>query len=378
MSKQERGPLGFGTMRLPVTENGAVDIEAFESMADMFIERGYTYFDTSYVYMGGKSEEAVRRAVVERHPRDSFTIATKLPQFSVTSEQDFGRFFNEQLANCGVDCFDYYLIHAVTNQTYDNSIEKFHLFEQALEEKRAGRIKRLGFSFHDSPQFLDQVLTEHPEVDFVQIIINYFDWDSLFIASKACYEVIRKHGKDVVVMEPVKGGLLANLPEDAERRLREVHPDWSDASWALRFAMSFEGVIAVLPGMSTLEQVDDNTASLEDFTPLTADEKDLLFSIARELRESGPAKTSDFSAFDAEGPSGMPVAAIVDAYNAMMIQGGAGAELNYYFEWRYRNGIFGKGSIIDGMTFTATDGSDITSLVQDADKMQRENALGAV
>lgn len=377
MKEKKRGLLGFGTMRLPVEANGAIDMPLFEAMADMFIDRGYTYFDTSYVYMGGKSESAVKEAVAKRHPRDSFTIATKLPQFSVTSEDDFGRFFNEQLSNCGVECFDYYLIHAVTNQTYDNNITKFRLFEQAQREKEAGRIKHLGFSFHDSPEFLDKVLTDHPEVDFVQIIINYFDWDSYFIASKGCYDVIRKHGKDVVVMEPVKGGLLAKLPEDAEQRLRAVHPDWSDASWALRFAMSFEGVIAVLSGMSTLEQVDDNTSSLEDFDPLTEQEKELLFSIARELRASGPYKTDDFSRFDVEGPRGMPVAAVMDAYNAMMIQGGAGAELNYYYEWRYRNGISGKQSVIDGPILDV-DGSDITDLVRMADDMQRENALGAV
>ena len=377
MPDMKRGPLGFGTMRLPVDADGEVDMPLFEAMADMFIERGYTYFDTSYVYMGGKSEEAVKRAVVERHPRDSFTVATKLPQFSVESEEDFARYFNEQLENCGVDYFDYYLIHAVTNQTYDNNIERFHLFEQAQKEKEAGRIKHLGFSFHDSPELLDEILDAHPEVDFVQVIINYFDWDSLFIDSKGCYEVIRKHGKDVVVMEPVKGGLLANLPKDAEQRLRAVHPDWSDASWALRFAMSFEGVIAVLSGMSTLEQVDDNTASLEDFEPLTEEEKELLLSIARELRASGPYKTDDFSRFDVEGPHGMPVAAVMDAYNAMMIQGGAGAELNYYFEWRYRNGISGKQSVIDGPILDA-DGNDITELVRMADDMQRENALGAV
>lgn len=371
--EQGRGKLGFGTMRLP-ERDGKVDIEQVKQMVDLFLARGYDYVDTSFVYHGGESEPAVREALVKRHPRESFRLATKLPQFMVQSEDDFGRLFEQQLTNCGVDYFDYYLLHDVTNQTYDNNVQRFHLFEQAAREKEAGRIKNLGYSHHDSADMLDKILTEHPEIDFVQIIVNYFDWDAGFIQSRRCYDAIRKHGKRVVIMEPVKGGVLAKVPADVEARMRAMHPDWSPAAWALRFAAGLDGVIAVLSGMSTLAQMEDNTASMSHFAPLTEEERKLLFEAAREMRESGPVGTSDFSRFEGICENGMPVAEILDSYNSMMVQGGAGAELNYYYAWRYRAGIPGKRSWVEG-TVLDRDGNDVTKIVREADDFQIENGL---
>lgn len=371
--EQGRGKLGFGTMRLP-ERDGKVDIEQVKQMVDLFLARGYDYVDTSFVYHGGESEPAVREALVKRHPRESFRLATKLPQFMVQSEDDFGRLFEQQLTNCGVDYFDYYLLHDVTNQTYDNNVQRFHLFEQAAREKEAGRIKNLGYSHHDSADMLDKILTDHPEIDFVQIIVNYFDWDAGFIQSRRCYDAIRKHGKRVVIMEPVKGGVLAKVPADVEARMRAMHPDWSPAAWALRFAAGLDGVIAVLSGMSTLAQMEDNTASMSHFAPLTEEERKLLFEAAREMRESGPVGTSDFSRFEGICENGMPVAEILDSYNSMMVQGGAGAELNYYYAWRYRAGIPGKRSWVEG-TVLDRDGNDVTKIVREADDFQIENGL---
>lgn len=370
------GPLGFGTMRLPELADGEIDIEQVKQMMDLFLARGFDYVDTSYVYHGGKSEEAVRKALVERHPRDSFRLATKLPQFMVQSEGDFSRIFEEQLSKCGVDYFDYYLLHDVTNQTYDDNVQKYHLFEQAAREKAVGRIRNLGYSHHDSAEMLDKILTEHPEIDFVQIIVNYYDWNAGFVQSRACYETIRKHGKKVVIMEPVKGGLLAKAPADIEQRMKELHPDWSPAAWALRFAASLDGVVAVLSGMSTLAQMEDNTSGMAHFALLTDAERDLLFEAARELRESGPVGTADFSRFEGLCGDVMPTAAILDAYNSMMVQGGAGAELNYYYSWRYRAGISGKRSLVEG-TVLDREGNDVTDLLRTADEFQLENAMWA-
>lgn len=374
---REGAPLGFGTMRLPVLGDGAVDIEQFKQMVDAFLEAGYRYFDTSYVYHNGQSEPAVREALVDRYPRESFLLATKLPQFMVKNEGDFERIFEEQLDKCGVGYFDFYLLHDVTNQTYDNNVQRFRLFEHAAEEKRAGRIRHLGYSHHDSAEMLDKILTEHPEIDFVQIILNYFDWDAGFVQSRECYDTIRRHGKQVVVMEPVKGGLLAKAPEGFEQRMRAQHPNWSPAVWALRFAASHEGVLAVLSGMSTPEQVRDNVVGLAGFEPLSESDTALLFEAAAALRASGPVGTADFSRFEGICANGIPAAAILDAYNSMMIQGGAGAELNYCYSWRYRAGIHGKESQVEGPVIDR-EGNDVTELLRTAEQFEAEHGLWAI
>ena len=263
--------LGFGMMRLPVLSGPTdFDYEQLNRMVDAFLDAGYTYFDTSYVYHNGKSEEATRKALVERHPRESFTVATKFPTFMLIPEEKIEETFQRQLDNLGVDYIDYYLLHNIQNVYYDGYdgkggiVKTTHLFDHAKKWKEDGKIRHLGISFHSSAKLLDRVLTEHPEIEFVQIALNPIDWDSELVQAGPCYEVIRKHGRKVVIMEAVKGGGLARLPENAEAVLKAVHPDWSIASWSVRFCLEKEDVIAVLSGMSTLEQVLDNTKTANE------------------------------------------------------------------------------------------------------------------
>ena len=270
--------LGFGLMRLPVTDpgdQGSIDIPMLEQMVDTFLDRGFTYFDTAYMYHSGKSETAIREALVKRHPRDSYTLTTKLPTMYLKEEGDNERFFNEQLEKCGVEYFDYYLLHNLGEENYKLA-QRFNSFQFVQEQKEAGRVKNFGFSFHGSAKLLDEILTAHPEVDFVQLQINYLDWDSDNIQSGLCHQVAVKHGKKIIVMEPVKGGVLASIPESAERLLREADPGMSPASWAVRFAASCENVVMVLSGMSSMEQLLDNTGYMGDFKPLTDGERDVL------------------------------------------------------------------------------------------------------
>jgi len=256
----------------------------------LFIESGFTYFDTSYVYHNGKSEEAARKAVVERYPRDSFTIAAKFPTFSIQSEEEIEPIFEQQLKNLGVDYIDYYLLHNIQTKYYDGIVKKTHLFEHELRWKEEGKIRHPGFSFHSSAKLLDRILTEHPEVEFVQIVVNYLDWDSEFIQARKCYETCRKHGVDVVIMESVKGGALAKLNEEAERILKVAAPDRSIASWAMRFLKDLDGVIACLSGMSSYEQAVDNIDTMKNAGPLSDAEKEALRKALLSFRNSAVVK----------------------------------------------------------------------------------------
>lgn len=263
--------LGFGCMRLPMKKSGTedvIDTEQFNAMIDEYIENGFTYFDTAYMYHDYKSETAVRESLVKRHPREAYTLATKLPVFFLKEAGDNERYFKEQLEKCGVDYFDYYLIHSLSHAHYDMA-EKFGCFSFLQEMKKEGKIRQLGFSYHDDAELLDRILTEHPETDFVQLQINYIDWESEGIQSRKCLEIANKHNKPVVVMEPVKGGTIATVPENAETMFREIQPDMSAASWAIRFAASQPGVFMVLSGMSNLEQLRDNISYMKEFVPLS-------------------------------------------------------------------------------------------------------------
>ncbi len=262
--------LGFGLMRLPLLDPSvatSVDMEQLKQMVDLFLERGFTYFDTAWMYTGFASENAAKEALVVRHPRDSFTLTTKLHAGFFDSLEDRDKIFNAQLEKTGADFFDYYLLHDVEANTYPK-FEKYDCFTWLQEKKRAGLVHHMGFSFHDTPELLDEVLTAHPEMEFVQLQLNYLDWESPWIQSRRNYEVCVKHGKPVIVMEPVKGGSLAKVPSEAEALFRAAEPELSISSWGIRFAASQPNVMMVLSGMSTLQQMEDNTGFMEDFQPL--------------------------------------------------------------------------------------------------------------
>ena len=278
--------LGFGCMRLPI-KNGNyadVDIERFKKMIDDFLSKGFTYFDTAYVYHGGKSEEALRLALVERYPRDKFTVTTKMPMFLVTSTADLERIFNEQLQRLGVEFVDYYWLHALNSAQYEKA-QKLDAFGFIAEKKRQGFIRHIGFSYHDCPELLEKILTEHPEVEYVQLQINYVDMDSPSIAARECYEIATKHNVPVIVMEPLKGGALVNLPQDVEKAYKEFNPGISIASWGIRYAASFDNVLTVLSGMSTEEQLKDNISYMENFVPLSDSEKELVEKAAKIIND---------------------------------------------------------------------------------------------
>ena len=279
---------GFGTMRLPLkdaNDKTSIDLEAFNQMVDAFMEAGFTYFDTAYLYHDEMSESALKKALVDRYPRESFVLADKMPTVIVKSPDDYERYFNNQLERTGAGYFDYYLMHNMGKDRYGKTTE-FGGFEFARKKKEEGLIKKLGFSFHDDAETLEQILCEHPEFDFVQLQINYLDWDNDVIQSRKCYEVATRHNKPVVVMEPVKGGMLANLPENAAALFAAHDATASPASYALRFVASLDNVMMVLSGMSTMEQVLENTRLMNEVKPLTEEEKALLQKVTASINES--------------------------------------------------------------------------------------------
>lgn len=317
--------LGFGMMRLPLLSDDQTDFDYDElnRMVDEFIGNGYTYFDTSYVYHNGKSQEAARKAIVERHPRNSFTIATKFPTMILKTEDQIEPIFQSQLDDLGVDYIDYYLLHIIRTDLYDGIdgkggvVKKTHLFEHEKKWKEEGKIKNMGFSFHSSAALLDRILTEHPEVDFVQIALNAVDCRSEFVQAKECYDVIRKHGKKVVIMESIKGGELAHLPADAEKILRQYEPNLSDASWALRYAQQLDGVIAALSGMSTLDQVKDNVKTANETGPMTPEEKSAYEKAIDLFLTQGPISKEEIEKYRGLTYIGVPVTAILQEYNTL-------------------------------------------------------------
>ena len=279
---EEIKKLGFGLMRLP-QKDGVIDVEQTKKMVDMFLKEGFTYFDTAWAYNG--SEEAIRQALVERYPRDSFQLATKNAAWiNCKTREDAINQFETSLQRTGAGYFDFYLLHNL-GEHRTKSFDDFDMWSFVQDMKKEGKIKHVGFSFHSTPEELEEILKKHPEMEFVQLQINYADWENPAIKSKECYEVARKYGKPVIIMEPVKGGMLANPPEPVAKILKEANPNASYASWAIKFAANLDGVITVLSGMSNIEQMEDNLSYMKDFTKLSEEEKKVLDKAQEELKK---------------------------------------------------------------------------------------------
>lgn len=284
IDKTKMPKLGFGLMRLP-QKDGQIDIPQLMHMVDTYMESGMNYFDTAYVYHGGRSETAIREALVMRYPRDSFYLATKLPAWSMKTLEDRDRIFREQLERTGVDYFDFYLLHSLEEGDNYNTYVDLDCFEWGKQKVKEGKIRHFGFSFHGSPELLDKVLAQHPEVEFVQIQLNYADWNNQVVQSGRLYEVLCKYQMPAIVMEPVKGGFLAKLPAGIEALMKEARPDKSIASWALRFAGSLPGVMTILSGMSAIEQMEDNIKTFRDFEPLSSEEKTIIEAAVKKIQD---------------------------------------------------------------------------------------------
>lgn len=316
--------LGFGFMRLPLLD--ANDPTSFDEaqicrMVDAYLAAGFTYFDTAYMYHSGKSEEMLRKSVVERYPREQFFVADKLPTMFLKEPEDLPRIFAEQLSRTGLQWFDNYLLHCLDQDNYAIA-ERLDGFGFCMEQKRLGKIRNFGFSFHDTAELLDEILTAHPEVDFVQLQINYLDWESEKVQSRRCYETAVRHGKKVIVMEPVKGGNLVSLPADAEARLKEREPALSIPSWAIRFAASLPETTMVLSGMSNLEQLQDNINYMQDFKLLTDAEMNLCLEIGTQL-----AHQNDIACTACHYcTEGCPMKVAIPEYFALMNRGAEQAE----------------------------------------------------
>ena len=280
--------LGFGLMRLPLLDpedERSIDVETVKKMADAFLSAGFTYFDTAACYHDGQSEIAFREAVAKRYPRDAYTITDKLTMFMLETEEDMPGFFAGQLERLGVDFIDYYWLHGLDPNAYPKA-QELHAFDFVRRLKEEGKVKHIGFSFHGDAKMREEILTRYPYLEYVQIQLNYLDWEDPKVQSRLCYETAARHGKPVIVMEPVKGGCLASIPKEAEKLLREHQPDQSTASWAVRFAASPENIMVVLSGMSDEAQMADNISYMKDFRPVSREEITVLEQVRKIIQES--------------------------------------------------------------------------------------------
>ena len=309
--------LGFGLMRLPLLDRKdpkSIDMELLKKMVDTFIARGFTYFDTAWMYCGFSSEKATKEALTSRYPRESYTLATKLHAEYFDSVESREAMFGKQLENTGVDYFDYYLLHDV-NEKHLEVYDSLDCFTWLAEKKAQGLVRHMGFSFHDSPELLDRLLTEHPDIEFVQLQINYLDWESEKVQSRRCYETAVKHGKKVIVMEPVKGGILAQVPAEAAEMFAGRNPAATAASWAVRFAASLENVMVVLSGMSDMAQVLDNTATMTAMEPLNSGERDMRLKAVEIIRSHIEIPCTACSYCTEGCPMGIPIPGYFSLYN---------------------------------------------------------------
>ena len=339
---EEIPKLGFGLMRLPMKDN-AIDLEQTKEMVDRFMEAGFCYFDTPYGYNDGESEKAAKAALVDRYPREKFLLATKLPAWAgAKNKEEAEQMFYTSLERTGAGYFDFYLLHNLGEER-SHFFDDYGIWDFLQERKKEGLIRHLGFSMHDKAEVLDEILTAHPEMEFVQLQINYADWEDPSIESRKCYEVARKHGKPVIIMEPVKGGTLANPPKEVSEVFAAADPEASPSSWAIRFAASLEGVITVLSGMSNVEQMEDNLSYMKDFKPLTAEEQAVVEK-ARDVFNSFPKVPCTACAYCMKGcPKNIAIYGTFQAVNIYnMYNDLAGAKGKY--EWNTSGHGWGKAS----------------------------------
>lgn len=325
--------LGFGCMRLPVldgnTEN--IDDETFCRMIDSYLAQGFCYFDTAYPYHNGNSEKAVKRCLVNRYDREKFLLADKMPVWLAKENPDYEKLLDEQLERCGVSYFDFYLLHAM-NKERAAEVEEKGGFAFMQEMKAEGKVRHIGFSFHDTAEVLDEILTNHPEMEFVQLQINYYDWDSENVQSGKCYETAVRHGVPVIVMEPVKGGTLANIAGEPGEVLRKLDKEASFASYAIRFAASLDNVLLVLSGMSDETQLADNTSYMREFVPLSGEEENAVKRVVEELKKL-PTIACTKCRYCVEGcPKKIVIPDLFDDYN-MVVRFGLSDAVKGKYGW---------------------------------------------
>lgn len=321
--------LGFGLMRLPIKDD-VIDMEQMKKMVDRFLEEGFCYFDTAYGYHNGESEKAIKEALVDRYPREKYLLATKLPAWAgAKSKEEAEQMFYTSLERTGAGYFDFFLLHNL-GEGRSHYFDDYDIWSFLAERKKEGLIKHLGFSMHDKADVLDEILSAHPEMEFVQLQINYADWEDPTIESRKCYEVARKHGKPVIIMEPVKGGTLANPPKEVADVLKQANPTASPSSWAIRFAASLEGIITVLSGMSNLEQMEDNLSYMKAFKPLSEEERKVVEK-AREIYNSFPKVPCTACAYCMKGcPQNIAIYGSFQAYNISSMYGDLKSARNKY------------------------------------------------
>ena len=306
--------LGFGCMRLPM-KNEEVDYNEFKKMIDYYIESGFNYFDTAHGYINGKSEIAIRECLSKRYERNKFILTNKLTDVYFNKEEDLKPLFEKQLECCGVDYFDYYLMHAQNRDNYKQFM-RCKAYEFAKKLKENGKIKHIGISFHDTSDILENILKEHEEIEIVQIQFNYADYNNPSVQSKECYEVCRKYNKDILIMEPVKGGGLVRLPEEAKKEFSKLNSNMSYASYAIRFAASFDGVYKVLSGMSDLEQVKDNISYMKEFKKITEEERKAIDKVSEILKNLGGIPCTSCRYCVAGCPKKIKIPDLFGCYNA--------------------------------------------------------------
>lgn len=334
MDLMKEKKFGFGCMRLPVLnkeDQTSFDYELINKLFDTYLEKGFTYFDTAYTYHGYRCEEAMCKALVERHPRESFQLATKLPLRDFKDSEDMERIFNEQLINCGVEFFDYYLLHNMGSNVYEKCC-KYGAFDFVARKKAEGKVKVIGMSFHDTPELLDEILSKYGDkIDFLQLQINYVDWEQPNVQSRRCLEIANKYNKPVTVMEPCKGGTLINVPEEAEKLMKEYNPSASTASWALRYAASQKGVFRVLSGMNTIEQVEDNASFLNDFKLLNEEENAIIEKVTKIINDNTAIQCTACEYCTHGCPKNIAIPKYFALYNSIMrTTGSFSSQMVYY------------------------------------------------